>query len=116
MNQIENKKEFAVIYTFEVNTGMDKEFIKGWKGLTELIYQYEGSLGSRLHKLSDTFFVAYAKWPSKDLWEKAGKNLPDESLIYKEQMKSSCTKIETLFELNIVEDLIQNTNFKKHIL
>ena len=107
------KEEFVAIYTFKVKKGKEKQIIEGWKGVTKLIYQYEGSLGSRLHKVNNNMYVAYAIWPSKNKWEHAGDLLPDSVNKYKDMMKSSCHESKTLFELNMVEDLIMNNQFKK---
>ena len=107
------KEEFVAIYTFKVKKGKEKQFIEGWKGVTKLIYQYEGSLGSRLHKVNNNMYVAYAIWPSKNKWEHAGDLLPDSVNKYKDMMKSSCHESKTLFELTMVEDLIMNNQFKK---
>ena len=53
---------FAVIYQFKVKENRKAEFINAWKQLTHLIYEYEGSLGSRLHKQDDDVYLAYAQW------------------------------------------------------
>ena len=42
-----------------------KEFIENWTEGTKLIYQNEGSLGSRLHKVGENLFLAYALWPNE---------------------------------------------------
>lgn len=97
---------FTVIYSFEVHPGMEETFIEGWKELTFLIRDYEGGLGSRLHQLSDNEYLAYAQWPDRKAWEEAGGNLPDEAQVWRDKMKSSCVKIETKYELTVVEDLL----------
>ena len=107
---------FAVIYTFKVKPGEESELIEGWKGLTKLIYQYEGSLGSKLHRNQDGDFVAYAQWPTKEVWENAGSNLPkEESDKFRAQMKNSSFKIETKYELEMVEDLTMDKVFNPTI-
>ncbi len=102
---------FAVIYTFTVKENRNKDFIKGWKGLTQLIYEYEGSLGSRLHMKSKNEYVAYAQWPDKSTWENAGGHLPEMANSSSRLMKESCEKIETLYELEVLEDLTQSRSF-----
>ena len=86
---------FTVIYSFEVKEGKIEEFIHGWQGLTDLIYQYEGSLGSRLHRVSELNYIAYAQWPSKETWKNAGSSLPETAGTYRDQMKSACESIES---------------------
>lgn len=34
-----------------------------------------GGLGSCLHKEDNGYFIAYARWPSRQLWEKKTKKL-----------------------------------------
>lgn len=102
---------FAVIYTFKVKPEKDLKFIQGWKGLTELIYKHEGSRGSRLHKIEDSHYLAYAYWPDKKTWENSGEKLPKEADQHRDLMRESCESIETKFELDVVEDLLQPNVF-----
>jgi hypothetical protein len=103
---------FAVLYSFEVIAGKNDDFIKGWSGLTKLIYQYENSLGSRLHQTSPNTYIAYAQWPDKLTWENAGNNLPSSAVHFRKLMKQSCSKISTDKELHLIEDLLQQNQFK----
>jgi hypothetical protein len=45
--------------------------------MTNLTKLHEGSLGSRLHKQKELHYIAYAQWPSKEIFENLGKNLPE---------------------------------------
>lgn len=99
---------FAVIYQFNVKQHRNNEFVKAWKQLTKLIYEYEGSLGSRLHKLKDDTYIAYAQWPEKATWEKSGNNLPNSAEEVRKAMRDSCSSIEVLYELNSTEDLLKS--------
>ena len=40
----------SVLYFFDVKEDQEQVFIENWTNLTALIYEYQGSLGSRLHK------------------------------------------------------------------
>ena len=97
---------FAVIYSFEVKPKQEEIFEKSWSELTKLIYKFEKGLGSRLHRQNELKYIAYAQWPDKNTWLNSGKNLPSESKEIKKSMKDSCEKIETLFELEVVKDLL----------
>ena len=101
------KSQFAVVYQFEVIRGKEQEFQESWEKMTELIYMHEGSLGSRLHKEKEQTYIAYAQWPSREKWENYGKNMPKEAEAIGDQMRRACTKIETLFQLNTVSDLLR---------
>lgn len=105
------KNRFAVIYQFEVLEGRQEEFIGAWKALTQLIYQYEGSLGSRLHQSHKHTYIAYAQWPDKKTWENAGNGLPEEAKAFRSTMRECCQSIEILFELNTLEDVLKDSLF-----
>ena len=98
---------FAVLYRFEIVPGKKKEFMNTWKDLTNLIYEYEGSLGSRLHEEKKNSFIAYAQWPDKDTWKNSGENLPSGAWDIRKKMRNCCRKIEILFELPVVDDLFK---------
>ena len=97
---------YVVLYSFQVKPHQEENFIKGWKGLTALIYQYEGSLGSRLHKKETLEYMAYAQWPSKNKFESSGGNLPEKADEYRNLMRSSCSKIEVISNAEVVKDLL----------
>ena len=97
---------YVVLYSFDVKPEQIENFIAGWKGFTELIYQYEGSLGSRLHKKEPLVYMAYAQWPSKEKFESSGGNLPEKANGFRDLMRSSCSKIEIISKAEVVQDLL----------
>jgi antibiotic biosynthesis monooxygenase len=97
---------FAVIYLFDVKPNQEEKFEKSWSDLTKLIYKFEKGLGSRLHRQNERKYIAYAQWPNKSTWLNSGENLPDESKVIRQIMRDSCEKIETLYELEVVNDLL----------
>lgn len=99
---------FCIIYEFQVNTNSEPDFIKNWKGLTDLIYKYENSLGSRLHRIEDGQFLAYAQWPDRNTWENSGSKLPLAANAFRDGMRAACSNIKTSFELDVEEDLIKD--------
>lgn len=103
---------FAVIYSFEVKSNQEKKFENAWKDLTGLIYEHEGSLGSRLHKQSENQYIAYAQWPNREIWQKSGSRLPESANEIRQKMKESCEKIETLYQMDIIEDLLKDKGNK----
>lgn len=58
----------AVILEFDPIDGLEDEFISSWIHCTQVIYDNFGSLGSRLHRSSDGKYIAYAQWPSKEVY------------------------------------------------
>ena len=105
--QIPSSKKFTVIYSFKVHDGKEDDFIGSWLKLTELIYKYENSYGSRLHKANDHLFIAYAQWPDRETFIYSGKKLPDVAARYRQQMRESCLEIKTEYELYVIEDLLR---------
>ena len=100
---------FSVIYKFEIKPDRKESFEKSWKDLTLLIYDYAGSLGSRLHKKDECNYIAYAQWPNKETWENSSNKLPEKSNEISKLMKESCISIETLYELELTKDLLEET-------
>lgn len=99
---------FIVLYSFEPKPEKEITFLNAWGALTNLIYEYEGSLGSRLHKKESGKYIAYAQWPSKEQFEQSGSNLPEEANLQRDLMRDSCEKIEVLDKFEVVEDLLKH--------
>jgi hypothetical protein len=62
---------FAVIYRWQVVPGLEAQFEAGWRRGTERIAAEFGGWGSRLHKMSEGVYIAYAQWPDEPTWKKA---------------------------------------------
>jgi hypothetical protein len=62
---------FAVIYRWRLKPGLESQFVAGWERATRAIRAERGGLGSRLHKLDDGSWLAYAQWPTRADWERA---------------------------------------------
>ncbi|REE08432.1 antibiotic biosynthesis monooxygenase [Winogradskyella pacifica] len=97
---------YIVLYAVIIKPNQEDNFIEAWKGLTSLIYKYEGSLGSRLHKKDALNYLAYAQWPDKNTFDTAGGNLPKEANHFRDIMKASCEKFEVLDKFEVIEDLL----------
>ena len=97
----------AIIIKFKVKPNQEKVFKENWKKLTQFIYKYENSLGSRLHKEDDLNFIAYAQWPDKKTLNNNDSKLPKEAIEVRQRMRDACEKIEKLFELELTEDLLK---------
>ena len=98
---------FGVIYQFDVKEGREEDFIAGWRSLTSLTRKHEGSFGSRLHHYKDLTYIAYALWPDREAWEKSGEKMVEEAKQARHLMRDACHKVETLFDLNLLEDLLE---------
>ncbi len=60
---------FAVVYRWRIQEGREAEFEAAWRRVTLAIRERCGSFGSRLHRVSDGTYVAYARWPSEASWK-----------------------------------------------
>ena len=74
---------FVAIYSFIIKPQQEEQFIFAWQELTKLIHQHENALESRLHKKSYSEYSAYARWPDKEIWEKAGATTAYERAVAK---------------------------------
>lgn len=99
---------FYAVYSFKIKPELRIQFLESWRELTLLIRDFEGGLGSRLHQLNDAEYIAYAQWPNRDLWNNAGDKLPAFAEKHRTKMREACTNISTVYELEMVEDLLVN--------
>ena len=102
---------FAVIYHFIVKNGHEDLFESSWASLTDLIYRHENSLGSRLHKSKESKYIAYALWPDQETWKNSGELLPPEAKVWRSKLRSSCEKVLTLHEMEVVDDKLMNKHY-----
>lgn len=98
---------FTVIYSFHVLEGKEPVFEKAWHELTEMLYQYEGSMGSRLHIETAQRYIGYAQWPDRETWKNAGSKLPESASDIRQILRESCAYVTTLFELELKDDLLR---------
>ena len=102
-----------MIYSFIIIESKEDVFINAWTELTKLIYEYEGSYGSRLHKINNTLFIGYAQWSDEDAWKQSGGKLPEEASKLRKQMRESCSGIKTEYEMIMVQDLLHDKRFNE---
>ena len=62
------KVGFAVVYRWRVIPGKEAESVQAWAAVTVAL-RAKGALGSRLHRVADGTWLAYAQWPNKHAWE-----------------------------------------------
>jgi hypothetical protein len=55
---------FVVVYQWRLRPGYSQQFMDGWERVTRAIQNSCGSYGSRLHRIDDDTWLAYARWPS----------------------------------------------------
>ena len=55
---------FAVLYRWRIKPGKEQQFVEAWSRVSDGLLRQRGSLGSRLHRGSDSTWYSYAQWPS----------------------------------------------------
>lgn len=97
---------FAAIYRWRIAPGSEDAFRRHWREGTRLVCEKCGGLGSRLHRAQDGLMVAYARWPSKEMRDRAFANLPAD--IKREIDAMQALVVETLphHDLEICDDLL----------
>jgi quinol monooxygenase YgiN len=99
---------FCVVYEFEVNHDNENEFKQVWHNLTLIIREARGGLGSRLHKdiTRDNIWIAYAQWPDKNAWSQPGSSISDKHAELRDRMKAVCVNVRTIYQLDVIDDLL----------
>lgn len=101
---------FAVIYRWQVVSGLEAQFETGWRSGTERIAAEFGGWGSRLHKQSGGIYIAYAQWPDEDTWKKAMETRMRHSDEKARQMYLGAIvpgTFETIAQGDVVADLLE---------
>ncbi|MBQ4915849.1 antibiotic biosynthesis monooxygenase [Maribacter sp. MMG018] len=96
----------AIIYKFNVIEDHENDFEIAWEKLTKAFMTYSGGLGSRLHKDSEGNYIAYAQWPDRETWKKAGSKLPENTKKWVKAMKDSSDGTEILHQMDVMNDLL----------
>jgi len=103
---------FSIIYEFNTKPGFEDRFKVAWLQLTKSIYHLSGSLGSRLHTAKEPHkFIGYAQWPNKKAWEKDSNIENNGFLEARTKMRECLVGIETVYEMEVVEDYLQDKIF-----
>ena len=62
---------YVAIYNSHLKPGTEDNYKAAWKTLANYFISHRGSIGSSLHKVEDGSWLAYSRWPSKELKEKS---------------------------------------------
>ena len=105
---------FIVMFEFVVKEGFEEQFLKSWPSVTQGIYLFKGSLGSRLHKNINGEYIAYAQWPNKETWEASSEvMMSPEYEKHRESMRESLNLESTkvLYQMDVEIDYLQRREF-----
>jgi hypothetical protein len=94
---------FAVIYKWKIKPGMESQFTSAWEVMTIEFRDVHGGLGSCLHRDDSGYFIAYAKWPNRELWEN-NKNIVNVDSL--KEMKECIEQSFPAIPLEINKDLL----------
>ena len=64
---MEKDKVFAVVYKFKLKPAQEDSYKKSWHMVAEYFVANCGAIGSSLHKGDDGLWLAYSRWPNKDV-------------------------------------------------
>ena len=99
---------FVALYEMKAKPGKEQEFEQAWAEWTDAIFRVHGSLGSRLHKTEVArVYIAYAQWPSKEVYEKSGDGFTDKERDASRRMKESAEDIKTLHLMQVFDDRLR---------
>ncbi|MEM6638707.1 MAG: hypothetical protein AAF610_02270 [Pseudomonadota bacterium] len=107
---------YAVTYRFLLKNSdaeTHAEFIEVWRALTDVFAKRRGALGSRLHKVDETTYMAYAQWPSQSAYEAdAQSGGPEEPLAsLRKRWALVCNPAEVMLAGDVVADLLRPVSF-----
>lgn len=100
---------FAIIYRWRVIPGRDAQFEEGWAAGTQRIAAEFGGWGSRLHRVDEHTYVAYAQWPDETTWKRAMESRMHHSDDVARQKYFDAIEpgsFATLFAMPVVSDLL----------
>jgi heme-degrading monooxygenase HmoA len=103
---------FVVLYRWKLKEGEEQKFREGWRRRTEEIYQKCGSLGSRLHRVEDETWLAYAQWPDRRAWE-AARRVAVTDTEAPAMMKESIEVSYPEMHLELADDLLKTCKFSE---
>ena len=96
---------FIAFYRWRLKAGKEEQFRSAWAKVTLAIRANCGSLGSRLHQVEDGTWAAYAKWPSKELWE-TDSTLDAETNAARQLMRESVAEQFPDIYLTVTDDFL----------
>lgn len=105
---------YIVMFEFVVKEGFDEQFLKSWPVVTQGIYLFKGSLGSRLHKNINGEYIAYAQWPDQAAWQaSANVEMSPEYEQQREMMRDALNLESTkvLYQMEVEIDYLQRRTF-----
>ncbi|MGC2236516.1 MAG: antibiotic biosynthesis monooxygenase [Pyrinomonadaceae bacterium] len=96
---------FTVIYRWRIKPELEEQFIESWSEITgHYLENFDGALGSRLHRGGDGLWYAYAQWQSDAHRQRAFQNAP--KMPAGEKMREAIEESFPETPLEIVSDFL----------
>ena len=102
---------FCVVYQIKIKPDSKhriRDFIEAWSEMTNLIKKYEGGLGSRLHRVNELEYIAYAQWPDRETWEAYGDHMPPSAEQARSVMKSCYASFTAIHTMDMIKDQLDS--------
>lgn len=99
---------FAVVYRWRVIAGREEESVRAWEEVTVAL-RHEGALGSRLHRVADGTWLAYAQWPNRHAWETTTVKSPEAEAALRRFQETIEERLEPLLLEPVADYLAANT-------
>lgn len=73
---------FAVIYRFKLQPHQELKYVTYWNKIASYFIEKRGAIGSCLHKGDDQLWIAYSRWPNKQMRDNSwpGEDAPNINL------------------------------------
>ncbi len=111
---------FAVIYRFKLKSHQEKQYIANWNKVVDFFVKSRGAIGSCLHKGEDDVWVAYSRWPSKQIRDAAwpGDKAPNSE--FPSEIQEAIAQMQTIKaenqDLEQFQDMCLRTCLKSQII
>lgn len=106
---------FAAIYQSFVKPGREDEYQHLWKQIASYFIAHKGAIGSALHRCENGLWVAYSRWPSKEVRDAAWPGDRDPSEQLPKEIRQAILDLKNCLDphrkiaeipMEIVEDLL----------
>ena len=96
---------FIAVYTWKIIPGKEIEFQNCWEKGTKIFRDEHKALGSRLHRSEDGTWMAYAQWPSREVYFSM-RELSPEHAYYLARMRDCIEKSEPTIFYEVMADYL----------
>ena len=96
---------FIAVYKWKIIPGKESEFQNRWEMGTKIFRDDHEALGSRLHRGDDGTYMAYAQWPSREIYFRKSE-LSFEHTEHLSKMRDCIEKSEPVTFFEVMSDYL----------